>query len=89
MSNNPPTWDKEIKKFFTLADIGCMITVEANPRLVLDDYESVRDYILASEDNKTKILFLLQTGAMPKGGPKWDDDRFNTFSAWVVAGCPK
>ena len=89
MPDNPPTWDEDVKDFFTLADIGCMIMVNANPRLDLDDYESVRDYILASEDNRTKILDLLRTGRMPKGGPKWDEDTFNTFSAWVEADCPK
>ena len=89
MTDGVPTWDDEVKKYFTQVEVGCMSTVEATPPLDLADYTSVKDYISFSEANKEKILFLLKNGIMPKGGPPWSEDRFNRFKAWIDAGYPK
>jgi hypothetical protein len=77
-----PTWNNSIKRYFdNQAYIGCMRNPALGlvPSLDLGSYHSVKNYIQYSDENKAKILSLLETGAMPRGAPKWSGYRFNRF----------
>ena len=88
-SDRPPIWDGEIETLFNDADIGCMRDDSEHRALDLGSYESLSGYIRESNQNKQKILDLLQSGKMPKGGPQWDEEKYKRFKEWVDWYCPK
>jgi hypothetical protein len=89
MSNSEPVWDDDIENCFSNADIGCMRDPTLPRPIDLGSYESVVGYVNDSPANKKRILKYLKKGIMPEGGPKWDDDTFKRFKAWVHDGCPR
>lgn len=84
---NPfPTWEIDIKNFFTAGDIGCMNNV-GNPPFDLASYADVFQYadqILERVSLPEEDPFL-----MPQGGPRWHQDKIDTFQNWITNGKPK
>jgi hypothetical protein len=74
------TWESVIKDFFTQLDVGCMRARDKG--LDLSDYDSVTKF-------KTEILGRVRSGSMPKGGPRWPDEKVATFENWINDGCPE
>ena len=75
---NTPTWDADIKNFFTQLDIGCM----RQHNIDLGSYADVKN-------NATEIHTRVESGSMPQGGPRWTSDKVQKFQDWINAGYPE
>jgi hypothetical protein len=74
------TWENDIRELFTQLDVGCMRA--RGKGLDLSDYESVKTF-------KDDILGRVKSGSMPKGGPRWTDEKVALFETWMNDGCPE
>jgi hypothetical protein len=74
------TWDDDVKEFFTQLDVGCMRA--RGKGLDLSDYDSVKA-------SKNEILARVKSGSMPKGGPRWPDEKVKSFEDWINDCCPR
>ena len=70
------TWDNTIKDFFTGADVKCMKSTF--------DLRSQADVKV----NAGRILDAVESGRMPLGKTRWNDEKVHTFKIWMEAGCP-
>jgi hypothetical protein len=83
-----PTWEDEIKHYFTQLDIGCMRS-RLRP-LDLADYDNVKeraqpilDQLRLRFNNPDKEM------GMPKGGKPWPKEKIDRFQEWKDAGFPR
>ncbi|MFA0812345.1 tyrosinase family protein [Microbulbifer epialgicus] len=72
-----PTYIEHIRHFFTPEDKKCM-----GGLIDLTTYVGVRR-------SATKIYITTKNGFMPKGRPRWSDERVKTFENWIVNECPR
>jgi hypothetical protein len=83
MSDENPTWETDIKDFFTQMEIGCMRNVSGfTPPMDLGDYESVKQH-------SARIFDAVDKGRMPRGDRPWPREKVATFDRWMKAGFPR
>lgn len=80
-----PTWTGNaapggnIEQFFTQDEIACM---QSTGIVDLSSYASVKS-------KSTDVFEQTAAGNMPQGGPRWSDNKVQTFLNWINTGCPE
>ncbi|KAK1755500.1 hypothetical protein QBC47DRAFT_401670 [Echria macrotheca] len=73
------TWDKDVKDYFTDADVECM---KEKRNFDLSEKEDVKK-------NAKKIYEVTKSGRMPADRTRtWSAERVANFKAWMDAGFP-
>lgn len=80
-----PTWEDNIQYFFTAGDTRCMVGYNRN-EYNLSEFELVSRN--AGRIHTKVNLPDGDSGLMPQGGPRWDQNRIDTFENWKNNGTP-